>query len=78
MQVTSLCYLHAGALFSVVGACESVVSVLSVGYPYILPILEDHHLTPGTAFIILSSLGLVPVVFIRYFTKIQWFTLYLL
>ena len=58
-------FVVTGALFSVVGSVESIVSILSIGYPYILPILEDHNLSPGTAFLILSAFGLVPIVFIR-------------
>ena len=64
--VALLFLISAGALYAVVGSLESFVTILSVGYPYILPKLEKHHLTPGTAFIILSALGLVPIFFIRF------------
>lgn len=55
----------AGALFSIISSIESVSTMVSIAYVYILPKTIDHGLTPGTSFIIMAALGLVPIPFMR-------------
>lgn len=55
-----------GALFSIISSIESASTLVSIAYVYILPKTIDHHMTPGTAFVIMAALGLVPIPFMRY------------
>lgn len=53
-----------GALFSIMSSIESVFTMVSIIYVFLLPKIIDQGLTPGTAFIIMAAFGLVPIPFL--------------
>lgn len=61
-------YPYLGALFSIVASAETLGGLVAgVVYPIILPLTLEHNLRPGTAYMVMAALGLIPIPLIRYY-----------